>query len=270
LQDFLFFVISTIIKVDIMKFRKILGIDFGGSGIKGAPVDTKSGKLLSKRFRLPTPMPATPDSVCKTIKEIVRNFKWEGPVGLAFPSAVQNGIIKTAANIDKSWIGVNAEKLIFDKIGLPVVVLNDADAAGLAEMKFGAGKGYKGVVLLVTIGTGIGSVLFSRGKLVPNTELGHIYLSTGMDAELFTSDAVREKENLSWDEWARRFNIYLLEMQRLFWPELIIVGGGVSKKKELFIDHLTVSTKVVMAKAKNEAGMIGAALAARAAKKLFN
>jgi polyphosphate glucokinase len=250
-----------------MKHRKILGIDFGGSGIKGAPVNTKSGETLSKRYRIPTPVPATPDNVIETIKAIAGNFRWEGPVGLAFPAAVQNGIVRTAANIDKSWIGLNAQKVISEQIGLPVTVLNDADAAGMAEMKFGAGKKQKGVVLMVTVGTGIGSVLFSQGKLVPNTELGHIYLNTGMDAELFASDAVRQNENLSWDEWARRFNIYLLEMQRLFWPELIIVGGGVSKKKEYFINHLTVSSKVVMATTRNEAGMIGAALAARAANK---
>ncbi len=253
-----------------MKFRKILGIDFGGSGIKGAPVNTKTGKLLDKRFRIPTPMPATPTNVTKTIEEIVKHFKWKGPIGLAFPSAVQNGVIKTAANIDKSWIGVNAAKVLSEKIELPVTVINDADAAGMAEMKFGAGRGNKGVVLMVTVGTGIGSVLFSQGKLVPNTELGHIYLNTGMDAELFASDAVRQNENLDWDVWAKRFNIYLLEMQRLFWPELIIVGGGVSKKKELFISHLTVSSKVVMAKAKNEAGMIGAALASRASRSFFS
>jgi polyphosphate glucokinase len=252
-----------------MKFRKILGIDFGGSGIKGAPVNTKTGILLSKRFRLQTPMPATPESVLQTIEEIVENFRWNGPIGLAFPAAVQNGIIKTAANIDKSWIGVNAAKLISEKLDLPFTVINDADAAGLAEMKFGAGKGHKGVVLMVTVGTGIGSVLFSQGQLVPNTELGHIYLNTGIDAELFASDAVRQNEKLRWDEWARRFNIYLLEMQRLFWPELIIIGGGISKKKEYFIDHLTVSSEVVMARAKNEAGMIGAALASRAERKIF-
>ncbi len=252
-----------------MKFRKILGIDFGGSGIKGAPVNTKSGKLLDKRYRIPTPSPASPDSVTKTIEEIVKHFRWKGPVGLAFPAAVQNGVIMTAANIDKSWIGVNAANTISEKIGLPVTVVNDADAAGMAEMKFGAGKGKKGVVLMVTVGTGIGSVLFSQGKLVPNTELGHIYLNSGMDAELYASDAVRQSEKLSWDEWARRFNIYLKEMERLFWPELIIVGGGVSKKKELFIDHLTLSTKIVMAKSKNEAGMIGAALAARAQRSFF-
>jgi polyphosphate glucokinase len=253
-----------------MKFRKILGIDFGGSGIKGAPVDTKAGELEGKRFRLPTPFPATPDSVMLTIEQIVDHFKWKGPIGLAFPAAVQNGVIKTAANIDKSWIGMNAEKIISQRLHLPFTVINDADAAGMAEMKFGAGKGNKGVVLMVTVGTGIGSVLFSQGKLVANTELGHIYLNTGMDAELFASDAVRQKENLTWEDWAKRFNIYLHEMQRLFWPELIIVGGGVSKKKELFIEQLTVSTKVVMAKAKNEAGMIGAALASRATRKFFS
>lgn len=247
-----------------MKYRKILGIDFGGSGIKGAPVDAKTGELLSARFRIPTPNPATPESVAETIKSIVDHFKWKEPVGLAFPAVVQNGVVKTAANIDNSWIGVNAAKLIKQKTGLLTYVLNDADAAGMAEMKFGAGKGKKGAVLLLTIGTGIGSVLFSKGKLVPNTELGHITLKSGAEAEEFTSDATRKKDNLDWDAWAKRFNIYLQEMEKLFWPELIIIGGGVSKKKEKFIDHIHVNSKIVMAETRNEAGIIGAAVGLRA------
>ncbi len=247
-----------------MKFRKILGIDFGGSGIKGAPVDAKKGELLGERYRIPTPDLATPLNVAKTIKLIVDHFKWKGPIGLAFPAVVQNGIVKTASNIDKSWIGVNADDLITKKTNLPTYVLNDADAAGMAEMKFGAGKGKKGSVLLLTVGTGIGTVLFSKGKLVPNTELGHITLKSGAEAEEFTSDAARKRDNLDWDSWAKRFNIYLQEMEQLFWPELIIIGGGISKKKERFIGHIKLNSKIVMAETKNEAGIIGAAVALRA------
>ena len=253
-----------------MKLREVLGIDFGGSGIKGAPVDTKKGKLLEKRLRIPTPVPSTPNDVADVIKEIIGHFNWQGPVGVAFPAVVQNGVVKTAANIDKSWIGVNASQLLFEKTGLKSIVLNDADAAGLAEMKFGAGKGRKGSVLLVTVGTGIGSVLFTRGKLVPNTELGHVYLSSGMDAELFASDNARKNENLDWKAWAKRFDIYLHEMHRLFWPELIIIGGGASKKKERFLPLLTVETEITTAETKNTAGIIGAALAAKDNKKFFN
>jgi polyphosphate glucokinase len=252
-----------------MKYRHILGIDFGGSGIKGAPVDTKSGKLTDERFRIPTPSPSAPEKVAEVIAKLVKHFKWKGPIGLAFPAVVLNGVVKTASNIDNSWIGTNASKLITDKTGLPTFVINDADAAGMAEMKFGAGKGKKGSIVLITVGTGIGTVFFTRGKLVPNTELGHVYLNTGMEAEDFTSDAVRKREELSWELWAKRFDIYLHEIEKLFWPELIIIGGGVSKKKELFIEHITIDTKVVMAKSKNEAGIIGAALATKANKKLF-
>ena len=246
-----------------MKFRNVLGIDFGGSGIKGAPVDSKSGKLLKERYRIATPIHATPDKIADVVKSLVKYFKWEGPLGIGFPAVVQNGIVKTAANIDKSWIGVNAMELFKQKTGLPAYVLNDADAAGMAEMKFGAGKGKKGLILLITVGTGIGTVIFSRGKLVPNTELGHITLKSGMEAEEFTSDAIRKRDKLDWDTWADRFNLYLQEMEQLFWPELIIIGGGLSKKKERFNKHLQLSSEVVVAKARNEAGIIGAAIACR-------
>lgn len=251
-----------------MKFREVLGIDFGGSGIKGAPVDTKKGKLLDKRIRIDTPSPATPEDVTNVIKEIVDHFHWKGSIGVAFPSVVQNGIIKTAANIDKSWIGQNASELIKNKTNLSAFVVNDADAAGMAEIKFGAGKDKLGSVLLVTVGTGIGTVLFTRGKLVMNTELGHIYLNSGIDAEEYASDAVRKKENLNWKEWAKRFDVYLHEMHRLFWPELIIIGGGISKKPENFVQYLTVESEIVMAESKNEAGIIGAALASKANRKM--
>ncbi len=253
-----------------MKFKHILGIDFGGSGIKGAPVDTKTGKLLDERFRIPTPSPSTPEKVAGVINEIVKHFKWKGPIGLAFPAVVLNGVIKTAANIDKSWIGTDVSNLILKRTGLPTFAINDADAAGMAEMKFGAGKGKMGSIVLLTVGTGIGSVFFTQGKLVPNTEMGHVFLSSGLEAEEFTSDAARKREELSWESWAKRFNVYLQEIEKLFWPEMIIIGGGVSKKKELFVDHLTIDTKVVMAKSKNEAGIIGAALATKANKHLFS
>ncbi|MBA7527210.1 Polyphosphate glucokinase [subsurface metagenome] len=190
-------------------------------------------------------------------------------MGLAFPAVVQRGFVKTASNIDKSWIGINASKLIMDKTGLPTYVVNDADAAGMAEMKFGAGKGKKGSVLLITVGTGIGTVFFTKGKLVPNTELGHVYLKSGIEAEDFASDAVRQNEGLEWEEWARRFNVYLHEMEKLFWPELIIIGGGMSKKPRKFLEQITINTKIVMAKAKNEAGIIGAALATKANRDFF-
>ncbi len=252
-----------------MKYRYILGIDFGGSGIKGALVDTKHGVLIADRHRIPTPPPASPKGVSDVIQKIVKHFKWEGPIGLAFPSVIMNGIVKTASNIDKNWIGTNASELIIKTTGLPTYVVNDADAAGMAEMKFGAGKGKKGSVVLITVGTGIGTAFFTKGKLVHNTELGHIYLKSGMEAEDFTSDAVRENEELEWEVWAKRFNMYLLEMEKLFWPELIIIGGGVSKKPEKFLKQLTIHTKIVMAKAKNEAGIIGAALAIRENRSLF-
>lgn len=246
-----------------MANRIVLGIDFGGSGIKGAPIDTKKGKLVADRFRIPTPLPATPEAVTEVINQIVEHFSWKGPIGIGFPSAVQNGVIKTAANIDKTWVGIDAQKIIGQRTGQVVCVINDADAAGYAEMKFGRGKGIMGTVILVTVGTGIGSVLFTNGELVANTELGHIFLNNGQEAEEFSADSVRQTDNLEWMEWGERFNVYLNEMHKLFWPELIIVGGGVSKKPEKFIQSIHVPVKIVMAKLKNEAGIIGAAVAAK-------
>ena len=245
-----------------MKFKKILGIDIGGSGIKGTPVDMKKGKLLEKRYRIETPNPATPQAVADVIKAIAKHFNWEGAIGCGFPAVVLNGVIKTASNIDKSWIDTNAADLFIKTTGLPVRVINDADAAGLAAIKFGAGKGVRGSVLMLTVGTGIGSAFFTRGKLLANTELGHLILN-GVVAEKYTSDATRKLEKLSWEDWGKRFNEYLLEMERLFWPELIIIGGGVSKKMEKFTGQLTVKTKVVPAKLLNNAGIIGAAMSVR-------
>jgi polyphosphate glucokinase len=246
-----------------MKFKKILGIDIGGSGIKGCPVNTSDGLMLDSRYRIPTPEPAVPENIAETIAEIVKHFRWKGPVGCGFPGVIQNGIARTAANLEDDWIGRDISKLFSKTTGLPVTVVNDADAAGLAEMKFGAGKNQQGVVLLLTVGTGIGAVLFSSRRLVPNLELGHIELNGMDDAEKYCSDAARKNENLSWEEWAKRFDEYLHAIEDLIWPDLIILGGGASKKGDQFLKHLTVRSKVVPAELLNNAGLIGAAMSAR-------
>ncbi|NBC82141.1 MAG: ROK family protein [Bacteroidetes bacterium] len=250
-----------------MKFRHVLGIDVGGSGIKGALVDTKKGIMTTERHRIETPQPATPEAVVKTIYEISRHFNWKGPIGIGFPAVVQNGLVKTASNIDNSWIGVDIDALVKNMTGLPAFAVNDADAAGMAEMSFGAGMDMKGTIMLVTIGTGLGTVMFTRGKLLANTELGHVLLKNGMEAELYASDAARKNEDLSWEDWARRFNEYLLYIENLFWPELFIIGGGASKKEGKFFDYLTVDTPVVAAMLQNDAGIIGAAMSAKYYKK---
>jgi polyphosphate glucokinase len=250
-----------------MKKRKVLGIDIGGSGIKAAPVCTKDGLMLGLRHRIPTPSPATPASVAPVIDEMVRHFKWKGLIGCGFPAVVQNGVAKTASNIDDSWIGTNANKVFSQATGLPVFVVNDADAAGLAEMKFGAGEGKRGLVLLCTIGTGIGTVLFNDGRLVPNTEFGHIEFR-GMDAEKYVSDATRKAEELSWQDWAVRFSDYLKALEKLIWPDLIILGGGASKKGDKFLQYLDCMTPVVPAQLLNNAGLVGAALAGKYLHKL--
>lgn len=242
---------------------QILGIDIGGSGIKGAPVDIRSGDMLAERHRIPTPQPATPQAVADTAAELARHFDWKGPIGCGFPAVIRQGKAYTAANVDASWIGTQADELLAEATGCPVAIGNDADVAGLAEMRFGAGKGVGGVVLIVTLGTGIGTALFVDGKLVPNTELGHIELNGG-DAEDYAADSVREAEDLSWKKWAKRVDAYLDCMQAYLWPELIIIGGGVSKKHEKFIPRLTVATKVVPAQMFNQAGIVGAALGAEA------
>ena len=241
---------------------KVLGIDVGGSGIKGAPVDTKTGELLAPRFRIPTPKSAKPKPVARVVAEIARRFDWEGPIGCGFPAAVQRGVARTAANIDQSWIGTHVAQIFSEKCGCPVTVINDADAAGLAEMAFGAGKGCDGVVLIVTIGTGLGTSLFTDGVLLPNTELGHIEIDCE-DAELNASDAARKRDELSWKKWGYRFNEYLTSLEKLVWPNLIILGGGASKNHDKFFKYLTVQAEVVPAATLNEAGIIGAALAVR-------
>jgi len=242
--------------------KEILGIDIGGTGIKGAPVDVENGSLLAPRFRLLTPSPSKPKPMAETVAEIARHFAWTGPIGCGFPALVQAGVVRSAANIHKKWIGVDAQALFADVTGCPVIVINDADAAGLAEMTFGAGRGRNGVVMIITIGTGLGTALFLNGQLVPNTELGHIEIG-GQDAELRASDAARQRDKLSWKRWAKRFNKYLNTLERLFSPELFILGGGASKKHEKFIPLLSVRAEILPAQLLNEAGIIGAALAAR-------
>lgn len=240
-----------------------LGIDIGGTGIKGALVGTDNGELLTERFRLLTPQPATPKAVVTTVAEVVKHFDWQGPVGCGFPAVVKRGVVRTAANISKKWIRVNVREALGEATQCQVVVLNDADAAGLAEMRFGAGRDQDGVVLVVTLGTGIGTSLFVAGQLVPNTELGHIEIR-GKEAEDWAADIVRQQKRLSWKKWAKRVDRYLRTMEQLVWPDLIIIGGGVSKKHEKFFPFLTVQTRVVPAEMRNEAGIIGAALAAEA------
>ncbi|GII00605.1 polyphosphate--glucose phosphotransferase [Planobispora takensis] len=240
---------------------RALGIDIGGSGIKGAPVDLEKGELAEERLRIPTPSPATPEAVAEVVGRIVEHFSWEGPVGVTFPGVVLDGITMTAANMNQGWVGVDARGLFSEATGRPVVVLNDADAAGLAEVAAGAGKGEAGVVLMLTFGTGIGSALFVDGRLVPNTELGHLELR-GKDAERRASDAAREHHDLSWEEWAERVEEYLRHVEMLFSPSLIIIGGGVSKKADKFLPRISVRTRIVPATLRNEAGIVGAAMAA--------
>ena len=237
-----------------------MGVDIGGSGIKGAVIDINAGKLKGERKRIPTPVPSSPDNIAKTLNEIIHHFKWTDLVGCGFPAVVRDGKIFTASNVDKEWIGADAARLFSKTTGCDISVINDADAAGVAEMEFGAGKGQQGVVFIITVGTGIGTALFSKGKLVPNTELGHLIMNN-MIAERYTSDAVRKQEDLSWKKWSKRFNEYLKEIDRLFWPDLIIIGGGASKKHAKFFQYLDIKAEVVPAHLRNEAGMIGAAMA---------
>ncbi len=241
---------------------EILGIDIGGSGIKGAPVDVVTGELVTLRHRIPTPQPSKPDAVAEVVAEIARHFDWSGPIGATFPAIVQHGVIGSAANVDDDWIGVNAVQLFTKATGCPVRVLNDADAAGVAAMTFGAGQHRNGVVIMLTLGTGIGSAIFIDGTLVPNTECGHLQIHN-MDAEHYASDRVRKEEDLSWKAWGKRLNEYLQHMEFIFSPDLFIIGGGVSNKHDKFFKYLDLKTEIVPAELKNEAGIIGAAMAAR-------
>jgi polyphosphate glucokinase len=238
----------------------VFGIDVGGSGIKGAPVDTETGELVAERIRVKTPRPATPEAIVATAVEVVRRSGWDGPVGCGFPAVIKDGVVRTAANIDRANIGFDMQGRLEQELGNPVCVINDGDAAGLAEMRWGAGRGIEGVVLMLTLGTGIGSSLFVEGRLVPNTELGHIEIR-GKDAEHRASDGARKRDDLSWREYAERLDDYLHRIEDLLWPDLIVIGGGISKKSEKFLPHLTARTRVVPAQMLNEAGIAGAALA---------
>ncbi|WP_338906727.1 polyphosphate--glucose phosphotransferase [Streptomyces nigra] len=241
---------------------QIFGLDIGGSGIKGAPVDLDKGDLAQERHKVLTPHPATPDSVADGVRQVVEHFGWTGPAGLTFPGVVTDGsTIRTAANVDKSWIDTDARALFGERLGgLPVTVVNDADAAGVAEMHFGAGRGRKGTVLLLTFGTGIGSALFIDGRLVPNTELGHLELN-GHDAEKHASSKAKEDEDLTWEHWARRVQKYLAHVEMLFSPELFIIGGGVSRKAHKFLPHIQgIRAEIVPAQLQNNAGIVGAAM----------
>jgi polyphosphate glucokinase len=242
----------------------ILGVDIGGSGIKGAPVDTSSGVLLAPRYRIPTPEGAKPRPMAEVVGLISQHFDWQGTIGVGFPSVIRNGIVRSAANIHKKWLDTHIDTLISEATGCPTYTLNDADAAGLAEMTFGAGKDRGGVVMIITIGTGLGSALFTNGELVPHTEFGHIEIR-GMDAERRASDMARKVEKLSWKQWAGRLDEYLHTLERLLWPDVFILGGGVVKQHEKFIPLLTVEAEVVPAQFLNDAGIVGAALAARQA-----
>ncbi len=238
-----------------------MGIDVGGTGIKGAVVDLGTGDLATKRVKLPTPQPATPEAVAQVVAEVVHNCGWEGPVGCGLPGVVRSSVVSVAPHLDESWLGINSIDLLSETLGLPVITLNDADAAGFAEMSFGAGQGCGGTVLLLTFGTGIGSALFIDGVLLPNTELGHLEMWGG-DAEDRVSAKARLAAGLSWSDWAELISEYLGKLEDLISPDLIIVGGGVSRRHEVFVPLLRARADIAPAQLQNNAGIVGAALAA--------
>lgn len=236
-----------------------LGLDIGGTGIKGAVVDVTTGELAGERFQLPTPQPATVEAVLDTVAQIVESAEWDGPIGCTFPGIVKHGVVGTAANVDKAWIGVNLAERLSDRIGRPVVALNDADAAGVAEMRLGAGRGAAGIVMLIALGTGIGSALFLDGKLLMNTEFGHLELD-GFDAEKRAATSARVREDLSYPEWAERLQRYFGHVEHLFSPDLFIVGGSVSQSADQFLPLLDLRTPIVPAAMRQNSGIVGAAL----------
>ena len=240
------------------------GIDIGGSGIKGAPVDLEAGQFAAERLRIPTPSPSAPGAVADVVAQIVQSFgpeAGEAPIGVTFPAVIQHGVARTAANVDRSWIDTDVDALFTARLRRRVHVVNDADAAGVAEARFGAAKGVRGVVIVATLGTGIGSALLLDGRLVPNTELGHLEIE-GHDAEKRAADSAREREDLSWEKWAHRLQVYFSTLEKLFSPDLIVVGGGVSKKSEKFLPLLDLRAPIVPAQLLNDAGIVGAAVLA--------
>ncbi len=241
---------------------EILGIDVGGTGIKGALVNTKTGKLTTERHRIPTPQPATPQAVANTIQELVNHFNWKGIVGCGFPTPLQHGKCLTGGNLHKDWKGTQVDQLFEEKTGNGYSIVNDADAAGLAEISFGAGKNKPGVVVMITLGTGIGSGVFLDGKLLPNTELGHVLYKDGKSFEKYASDSARKRDGLSRKEWGKRLHKYFSHLQLILSPDLIIIGGGASKKLDKYSSYIKINTPIAPAEAENEAGIIGAAMAA--------
>ncbi len=239
-----------------------LGIDIGGSGIKGALVDVEKGEMVTERHRIATPQPSTPQAVAAVVADIVRHFDYQGPIGVTFPAIVQRGVTKTAANVDKSWIDAPAHKIFSEATGQPVHVINDADAAGIAEMTFGAGRDVQiGIVIMLTFGTGIGSAIFHDRTLLPNTEFGHVPMPMkGLIAEHYCSDRTRQEQDLKWGAWGTRVDHYLSLMELLFSPDVFIIGGGVSKKFDKFAPKLRCKADVVVAQLLNEAGIVGAAM----------
>lgn len=241
---------------------QVLGIDIGGSGIKGALVEATTGEFISERHRIPTPKPATPEAVAVTISELVKHFKWDGPIGCGFPTPLHHGRCLSGGNLHKTWKGIQVEKLFQKATGNVYSVVNDADAAGLAEIYFGAGKNIAGTLVMITLGTGIGSAVFLDGKLLPNTEFGHVLYKNGEIFEKYAADGVRKNEKLSRKEWGKRLHKYFKHIELLLSPDLFIIGGGASKKIDKFKEQIKIETPIVPAKLENEAGIIGAAAAA--------
>ncbi|WP_062311500.1 polyphosphate--glucose phosphotransferase [Demequina rhizosphaerae] len=240
-----------------------IGVDIGGTGIKAAPVNLKNGKFTDDRYRIPTPQPSTPDAIARTVAKVIAKFNpsKKVPIGVAFPGVVQHGIVKTAANVDDSWIGTDLRAIIRDYAGHDVHVLNDADAAGYGEYKFGAAHGRNGSILMTTLGTGIGTAMIVDGTLVPNLELGHLVID-GHDAEDRAAESARDRYGYDWDQWIEELQKYYSEMERLLWPDLIIVGGGISKSHHMFLPKLRLRAPIVPAELLNGAGIVGAAAAA--------
>ncbi len=242
--------------------RALFGVDIGGSGIKGALVDPATGNLTTERYRIPTPQPSTPEAVAHAVEGVVRHFSWSGPIGVTVPAVVREGVVSTAANIDDAWIGTNAAQLLKSATGCPARVLNDADAAGIAEMVYGAGAGEAGLIVMLTFGTGIGSAVFYKGELIPNTELGHLEFH-GMAAERYAAARNVERDHMDLTVWARRVGEYLRYLERVLTPDLFLFGGGISKRFSQFSGDLDVATPVLVAELRNNAGIVGAALAGR-------
>lgn len=245
---------------------EVLGIDIGATGMKGAIVDIEKGELTTERFRLDTPRPATPEAMVEVVKAIIEHFNWNGPVGCGFPSSIHHSVVHTSSNLNPKWVGVNIDEFFEKETGLPFVVVNDADAAGIAEMNFGAGRGKKGLVLTITVGTGLGSGAFFDGKLVPNLELGQLHYKRYDRIEKYASNATRKNKNMSFKKWGKRFNKVLNYVDLILCPDLFIIGGGGSKYFDEYKKYLKLKVPIIPAESRNEAGIIGAALAAKSLK----